>query len=76
MTTAALRHKLHDYLEIADTKKIKAIYTMFELEIEETLSANVLTNAQIEEVEERRKKYLSGESKSHDWDNVKDSFDK
>lgn len=76
MTTTALRNKLQSYLEVADTKKIKAIYTMFELEIEETLSANVLTNDQMEEVERRRKDYLSGKSKSHNWEDVKSNFGK
>jgi len=33
MTTAAIRQKLHSYLEVADDKKIKAIYTMVEEEI-------------------------------------------
>ena len=33
MTTAAIRRKLHNYLEVADDKKIKAIYTMVEEEI-------------------------------------------
>ena len=33
MTTAAIRHKLYDYIRVADDKKIKAIYTMLEDEI-------------------------------------------
>ena len=35
MTTAAIRQKLHNYLETADDKKIKAIYTLVEDEVEE-----------------------------------------
>jgi hypothetical protein len=35
MTTLAIRQQLHNYLEIADDKKIKAIYTMMEAEIKE-----------------------------------------
>jgi hypothetical protein len=35
MKTATIREKLHDYLEKAEDKKIKAIYTMVEDEIEE-----------------------------------------
>ena len=30
-----IRQKLHNYLEVADDKKVKAIYTMMEAEIEE-----------------------------------------
>lgn len=35
MTVAAIRDKLYDYIRIADDKKVKAIYTMLEGEIEE-----------------------------------------
>ena len=30
MTTAAIREKLHEYINIADDKKVEAIYTMVE----------------------------------------------
>ena len=36
MTTTAIRKQLHSYLEVAEDKKIKAIYTMMEKEIKET----------------------------------------
>lgn len=36
MKTSVIRQKLHEYLESAEDKKIKAIYTMVEDEIEET----------------------------------------
>ncbi len=35
MTTLSIRQQLHNYLEVADDKKIKAIYTMMEDEIKE-----------------------------------------
>lgn len=34
ITTAAIRQKLHNYLEVADDKKVRAIYTMMETEVE------------------------------------------
>lgn len=34
MTTAAIREKLQDYIRYADDKKVKAIYTILEDEIE------------------------------------------
>jgi hypothetical protein len=74
MTAAAIRNKLQKYLEVADTKKIKAFYTMLETEIEETLLAHSLTDAQMEEVEKRRLAYLSGTSKVHNWEDVKNSI--
>ena len=33
MTTAAIREKLHEYINVADDKKVEAIYTMFEGEL-------------------------------------------
>jgi len=35
MTSTAIRQKLHSYLEVANDKKVKAIYTMVEEAIEE-----------------------------------------
>jgi hypothetical protein len=35
MTTAAIREKLYEYIRVADDKKLKAIYTILESEIEE-----------------------------------------
>lgn len=34
--SAALRHKLYDYIRLADDKKLYAIYNLLEGEIEET----------------------------------------
>ncbi len=34
MTTAAIRTKLHDFIDNAADKKVKAMYTMFEENIE------------------------------------------
>jgi hypothetical protein len=34
MSTATIRQKLHSHLEIADDKKVKAIYAIMENEIE------------------------------------------
>lgn len=36
MNTAAIKQQLHNYLEVADSKKLKAIYTMLEDDIAET----------------------------------------
>ncbi len=37
MNTANIRQRLHSYLEVADDKKINAIYTMVEDDIKETI---------------------------------------
>ncbi len=35
MNTATIRQQLHNYLEVADDKKINALYTIIEKEIQE-----------------------------------------
>lgn len=37
MDTATIRQQLHSYLEVADEKKINAIYTMVEDDIKENI---------------------------------------
>jgi hypothetical protein len=37
MTTTAIRERLYDYIRVADEKKIKAIYTMLEGEVDECI---------------------------------------
>jgi hypothetical protein len=37
MNTAAIRKQLHSYLEVAEDKKIKAIYTIVQEQVEESV---------------------------------------
>ena len=62
MNTSAIRQKLHSYLEVADDKKVKAIYIMMEQEIEE--SAVVYTDEFKAELDSRSKEYKAGEIKT------------
>ena len=71
MTATAIRTRLQEYLEVADSKKVKAFYTMLETEIEDTLSNYSLSPEQMKEVEKRRKSYLSGKSKTYSWEDAK-----
>ena len=64
MTTIAIREKLQDYIRVADDKKVKAIYTMGEDEIETCLQRRKLIQAE-------RDRYLSGEGKFYNWEEVK-----
>jgi hypothetical protein len=61
MTTAAIRQKLHNYLEVADDKKVKAIYAIMEQEIEE--SAVDYTDTFKKELDNRYADYKSGNVK-------------
>ncbi len=58
MNTTTIRQHLHNYLDIADDKKIKAIYVMVEDEIKDT--ATVYTEELKAELDRRVDYYLSG----------------
>jgi len=61
MDTTAIRQQLHNYLEVADDKKIKAIYTVFEKDIQENdfEYSDELKN----ELDKRYKGYKNGTAK-------------
>ena len=64
MKTQDLKQKLHRYIEIANEKKLKAIYTMVEEEIEET--TDLWHDKEfVAELERREKEYLNGTGKTH-----------
>jgi hypothetical protein len=69
MTTAAIRKKLVDYLQTADEKKIKAIYTMVEDEI--NIIENDWDDNFFEELKKRSKSYSSGTAKTYTWEETK-----
>jgi hypothetical protein len=58
MSTSAIRQKLHSYLEVADDKKVKALYTMMEEDIEKL--AVEYTNDFKKELDRRYAYYKSG----------------
>lgn len=61
MNTASIRQQLHNYLEVADDKKVKAIYTMMEEEIKE---ANIEYDDELKaDLDERYAAYKSGKEK-------------
>jgi len=60
MSTAQIRQKLHNYLETANDKKVKAIYTMMEEEIEQSM---VEYNEELkQELDSRYGNYREGKS--------------
>ena len=69
MTTTVIRKKLVDYLKTADDKKIKAIYTMVEDEI--NTKANDWDEPFITELEKRSKSLKSGTAKTYTWEETK-----
>jgi hypothetical protein len=75
MTTTAIRKKLITYLADADDKKVKAIYTIFENEINQGEEFK-LTDDHIKILDDRRAKRLSGKSKTYSWQEVHNNIRK
>jgi hypothetical protein len=65
MATVNIREKLHHFIDTIEDKKAKAIYTLFENEIDnDALRRNL--------IKEERAKYLRSEGKSYSWKEVKE----
>lgn len=64
MTITAIRNRLMSYLANADDRKIKAVYTLLEKDIEEK-ETFVLSDEQLEILEKERELHLSGQTKSY-----------
>jgi len=69
MKATAIRRELHNYLEVADDKKLKAIYTMVEDEIKATKS-HWDDPEFIREIASREVSYLDGSAKTYSWEEV------
>jgi hypothetical protein len=64
MKTEQIKQKLHRYIETTNEKKLKAIYTMVEEEIEET--SDLWDDEEfVAELERREKEYLKGITKTY-----------
>lgn len=64
MKKAKLREKLHEYIESAPKKRLKAIYTLVEDEIDEVYDYWE-DETFLAELQRREKDYLNGTSKSY-----------
>jgi len=74
MTTAAIREKLHNYISVADDKKIEAIYTLLE---EQMLPAVDWSDDEefVAELDERVRRFEAGIDRGYTWDEVKASIE-
>lgn len=64
MTTINIRERLHQFTDTIEDKKVAAIYTLLEDEIEPDAQRKKLIMAE-------RKRYLKGEGKSYAWEDIK-----
>ena len=69
MNSIDIKKKLHQYIETSQDKKLKAIYTIVEDEIEAPL--NPWDDPEfVALVERREQSYLNGEGKTYSWEEV------
>ena len=69
MEPVSIKQKLHHYIDVADEKKLQAIYTILEDEIE---GEYFYTQDEVKAFYDRREKHLNGESKSYSVDEAHD----
>ncbi len=71
MTVAAIREKIKNYVDDVDDKKVKALYTLLQDEIEESASFS-LTKEQLQILDEEHALHIAGKSKSYSWEETKE----
>jgi hypothetical protein len=74
MKASAIRDRLYDYIRLADDKKVKAIYTMLEGEIENELEW-WQNNDFLKELDDDYKEWKSGKAKGYTMEEVSQSID-
>ena len=73
MTITAIREKLQDYIKTADDKKIKAIFTLVENDIQKEVEW--WGNKEfVKELNERAKRYEDGLDKGFTFEEVKEEL--
>jgi hypothetical protein len=71
MSSAEIKEYLHQQIEVLDDRFLKAIFAMLQSYSKENIDQD-LSSGQKKELEKRRQKHISGESKSYTWQEVKD----
>ena len=73
MEAASMRQKLHQYIDLGDEKLLKIMYVVAKEYNDEYDDSNeyAFSNADMQLFEDRRKKRLSGESKTYSWEDAK-----
>ncbi|MES2377222.1 MAG: addiction module protein [Bacteroidota bacterium] len=65
MSTAQIRQRLHEIIDTAEDKKLKAIYTLLE---DDDLDGHSLSAAQKKELDRRFDNLQKGISKTYTWE--------
>jgi len=65
MRTAQIKQQLHDYIDSAENKKLKAIYTLLENDIAEDYQ---LSQEQKDELDRRYADHINGIGRTYTWE--------
>jgi hypothetical protein len=65
MRTAEIKQKLHEYIDSAEDKKLKAIYTLLENDVADEF---MFTAEQEKELDRRYDNYIDGIGETYTWE--------
>ena len=65
MRTTQIRQQLHDYIDSAEDKKLKAIYTLLEDDLSDDYQLSI---TQKEELDKRYNDHQNGIGRTYSWD--------
>jgi hypothetical protein len=65
MRTAQIRQQLHDYIDLAEDKKLKAIFTLIENDITDDYQLSI---SQKEELDKRLSDHENGIGRTFTWE--------
>lgn len=70
MTTNTIRKKLTNYIQEADPKKLKAIYTLVEQDVEQQ-TEDEIDDELLAELDKRSAEMIAGTVKTYTWEEIK-----
>ena len=71
MSTEAIRQQLYDYIRVAEDRKLQAIYTILEAELDTAPASWSDNPALVAEIDRRTEEYKTGKVQSIAWEDVK-----
>lgn len=70
-STLEIRKRIHEFVDIADERILRITNGIIDVE-EQEYNYPEIPDWHYDEINERREKYLTGESKSYTWEEVKE----